>query len=88
MEVTFTVEVLVKGVATKLRETDAPLPRYLLSRSLAGATHRDIERGIISATNGSVITKFFAFYPERKVSLMHWLHYWISRGLLTNFHEF
>lgn len=57
-----------------------PLPRYLVSRSVAGATHKDIARGISLSTNGAAVTKFFAFYPERKVSLSHWLHYWISRG--------
>jgi len=56
------------------------LPRYLVSRSLAGATHKDIARGISLSTNGAAVTKFFAFYPERKVSLSHWLHYWISKG--------
>jgi len=72
--------VLVKGVNTRLRELGVPLPRYLVSRSVAGATHKDIARGISLSTNGAAVTKFFAFYPERKVSLSHWLHYWISRG--------
>ncbi|XP_033212345.1 uncharacterized protein LOC117169944 [Belonocnema kinseyi] len=80
LDVPFSLEVLVKGVATRVREPGAALPRYLKSRSLAGATHRDIERGIHLATNGAAVTKFFAFYPERKVSLSHWLHYWITRG--------
>lgn len=82
LDVPFSLEVLVKGVATKLREPGTPLPRYLQSRSLAGATHKDIERGIHLATNGALGTKFFAFYPERKVSLSHWLHHWMSRGKL------
>ncbi|XP_043281389.1 uncharacterized protein [Venturia canescens] len=80
LDVPFSLEVLVKGVATRLREPGTPLPRYLVSRSLAGATHKDVIRGISLATNGAVITKFFPFYPERNVSLSHWLHYWISRG--------
>lgn len=80
LNIPFSTEVLVKGVGTRTREPGAPLPRYLLRRSLAGSTHKDIARGISLCTNGSVITKFFAFYPERKVSLSHWLHYWISRG--------
>ncbi|KAL0123717.1 hypothetical protein PUN28_005904 [Cardiocondyla obscurior] len=80
LNVSFSLEVLVKGVNTKLRELGVPLPRYLVSRSVAGATHKDIARGISLSTNGAAVTKFFAFYPERKVSLSHWLHYWISRG--------
>lgn len=82
LDVPFSLEVLVKGVATRLREPGTPLPRYLQSRSLAGATHKDIERGIHLATNGALGTKFFAFYPERKVSLSHWLHHWMSRGAI------
>ena len=70
----------MKSVNARLRELGVPLPRYLVSRSVAGATHKDIARGISLSTNGAAVTKFFAFYPERKVSLSHWLHYWISRG--------
>ncbi|CAL7946542.1 unnamed protein product [Xylocopa violacea] len=80
LNVQFSLETLVKGVNTRQREPGTPLPRYLYSRSVAGSTHRDLARGIALGTNGSVITKFFAFYPERKVSLSHWLHYWISKG--------
>lgn len=47
---------------------------------MAGATHKDLARGMSLATSGAVVTKFFAFYPERKISLSHWLHYWISKG--------
>ncbi|XP_012227594.1 uncharacterized protein [Linepithema humile] len=80
LNISFSLEVLVKGVNTRLRELGVSLPRYLVSRSLAGATHKDIARGISLSTNGAAVTKFFAFYPERKVSLSHWLHYWISKG--------
>lgn len=80
----FSLEVLVKGVATRLREPGTPLPRYLVSRSQAGATHNDIIRGLSLATNGAVVSKFFSFYPERAVSLSHWLHYWISKGNFIN----
>ncbi|XP_024883019.1 uncharacterized protein LOC112461844 isoform X2 [Temnothorax curvispinosus] len=80
LNISFSLEVLVKGVNTRLRELGVPLPRYLVSRSVAGATHKDIARGISLSTNGAAVTKFFAFYPERKVSLSHWLHYWISKG--------
>lgn len=80
LNISFSLEVLVKGVNTRLRELGVSLPRYLVSRSVAGATHKDIARGISLSTNGAAVTKFFAFYPERKVSLSHWLHYWISRG--------
>ncbi|XP_076668640.1 uncharacterized protein LOC143369086 [Andrena cerasifolii] len=80
LNVSFSLETLMKGVNTRQREPGTALPRYLLSRSVAGSTHKDLARGIALCTNGSVVTKFFAFYPERKVSLSHWLHYWISRG--------
>lgn len=80
MDVSFSLEVLVKAVGTRLRDLGSPLPQYLMSRSLAGSTHKDIAKGISLSTSGAVITKFFSFYPERKVSLSHWLHYWISKG--------
>ncbi|XP_048515071.1 uncharacterized protein LOC105689586 isoform X2 [Athalia rosae] len=80
LDVAFSLEVLVRGVATRLREPGTPLPRYLMSRSMAGATHKDLARGMSLATSGAVVTKFFGFYPERKISLSHWLQYWISRG--------
>ncbi|KAF3430206.1 hypothetical protein E2986_06624 [Frieseomelitta varia] len=80
LNVPFSLETLIKSVNTRQREPGTPLPRYLYSRSVAGSTHRDLARGIALCTNGSVITKFFAFYPEKKVSLSHWLHYWISKG--------
>ncbi|XP_017889057.1 uncharacterized protein LOC108630335 isoform X1 [Ceratina calcarata] len=80
LNVSFSLETLIKGVNTRQREPGTPLPRYLYSRSVAGSTHNDIARGIALGTNGLAITKFFAFYPERKVSLSHWLHYWISKG--------
>ncbi|XP_046746231.1 uncharacterized protein LOC124411243 isoform X2 [Diprion similis] len=80
LDVAFSLEVLVRGVATRLREPGTPLPRYLMSRSMAGATHKDLARGMSLATSGAVVTKFFAFYPERKISFSHWLHYWISKG--------
>ncbi|XP_015179104.1 PREDICTED: uncharacterized protein LOC107067792 isoform X2 [Polistes dominula] len=80
LKVSFSAEVLVKAVGTRLRDPGSPLPQYLMSRSLAGSTHKDIARGISLSTSGAVITKFFSFYPERKVSLSHWLHYWISKG--------
>lgn len=80
LDVSFSLEVLVKAVGTRLRDLGSPLPQYLMSRSLAGSTHKDIAKGISLSTSGAVITKFFSFYPERKVSLSHWLHYWISKG--------
>lgn len=84
LNVSFSRDTLIKGVNTRQREPGTALPRYLLSRSVAGSTHKDLARGIALCTNGSVVTKFFAFYPERKVSLSHWLHYWISRGMFNN----
>lgn len=74
---------LVKSVATRLRERGSQLPRYLMSRSLAGATHNDIIRGLTLASNGSVVSRFFSFYPERDISLTHWLYYWISKGFVN-----
>ncbi|XP_063990861.1 uncharacterized protein LOC135169628 [Diachasmimorpha longicaudata] len=80
LDVPFSLEVLIKSVATRQREPGSALPKYLVSRSQAGATHKDLIRGLSLSTNGAVITKFFSFYPERAISLSHWLHYWISRG--------
>lgn len=82
------MEVLIKSIATRQRDIGAPLPRYLMSRSMAGATHEDLARGISLATSGAVVTKFFEFYPERKVLLSHWLHYWITKGKIPTVQNF
>lgn len=55
--------------------------RYILSRAVAGCTAADLINGIQMASDGLVTARFFPTYPERAVSLSHWLADWISLGI-------
>ncbi|XP_041984466.1 uncharacterized protein LOC121737017 isoform X2 [Aricia agestis] len=68
------------AVGTRQRANNAPIPRYLLSRAVAGCTAADLVSGIHKASDGLVTARFFPTYPERVVSLSHWLADWISLG--------
>ncbi|XP_072942992.1 uncharacterized protein [Epargyreus clarus] len=74
------LEKINAAVGTRLRANNAPLPRYLLSRSVAGCTAADLVTGIQRASDGLVTARFFPTYPERAMSLSHWLADWISIG--------
>lgn len=74
------IEIINSSVGTRLRANNAPLPRYLLSRAVAGCTAADLVTGIQRASDGLVTARFFPTYPERAVSLSHWLADWISLG--------
>lgn len=56
------------------------MPEYLFSRSLAGATHEDLIRGIDVASQGTLYARFFHLYPERNVCLSRWLASWMKKG--------
>ena len=73
---------------TRLRADTAPLPEYLFSRSWAGSTHKELIKGLQTASNGAVYARFFHFYPDRQVSLSRWLAHWIRKGQLVPFHLF
>jgi len=80
LELDVDLQKAAEAVQTKLRRPDAPLPDYLLSRSLAGCTHADL----ISAVNTTVPqvkARFFPFH-NRSFQLAQWLAGWISRGLV------
>ncbi|CAG4946947.1 unnamed protein product [Colias eurytheme] len=74
------IERINLAVGTRQRANNAPIPRYLLSRSVAGCTAADIVTGIQKASDGLVTARFFPTYPERSLSLSHWLADWISLG--------
>ncbi|CAG9795728.1 unnamed protein product [Diatraea saccharalis] len=74
------IQKINSSVGTRLRANNAPLPRYLLSRAVAGCTAGDIVTGIQRASDGLVTARFFPTYPERAMSLSHWLADWISLG--------
>ncbi|XP_063626585.1 uncharacterized protein LOC134798170 [Cydia splendana] len=74
------IEKINTAVGTRQRANNAPIPRYLLSRSVAGCTAADLVNGIQKASEGLVAARFFPMYPERAVSLSHWLADWISIG--------
>lgn len=67
-------------VPTNFRSNDSPLPEYLLSRSRAGCTHRELILGLHRASEGRVYCRFFSMYPERVVNLYKWLGFWIDQG--------
>lgn len=69
-----------KAVGTRLRKLDAPLPEYLLSRSVAGATHEDIMAAIEQLTKGEVVSRFYPMYPAPPPDLFSWLKDWIEHG--------
>ena len=74
------VDAAIKAVSTKLRDLDAPLPQYLLSRSVAGTTHTDLIKGLNKLSQGNVIGRFFHMFPARDFDLSIWLKYWLSNG--------
>ena len=65
---------------TKLRAENASVSEYLFSRSVAGTTHQDLIDSMEKLTEGQIKGRFFSFYPERNVSLLHWLAKWIQLG--------
>lgn len=67
-------------MGVRLRRDTAPLPEYLFSRSVAGATHHDMIRGLEIVSQGSLFARFFPMYPARNFSLSRWLSYWMIRG--------
>lgn len=71
-----------KSVGTRLRKLDAPLSGYLLSRSVAGATHEDIIAGIQKLTGGRVIGHFYHMHPSPPTDLLAWLREWIDVGVV------
>ncbi|XP_005986799.1 uncharacterized protein LOC102360780 isoform X2 [Latimeria chalumnae] len=80
--ISVTPEIADRCVRTKIRQNDASLPEYLMSRSVAGATHEQLIEGAEKSSSGEVVGKFFSFYPERNVSLTKWLATWIQKGAI------
>ncbi|CAB3257014.1 unnamed protein product [Arctia plantaginis] len=74
------LERIGSAVGTRQRANNAPIPRYLLSRAVAGCTASDLVSGIHRASDGLVTARFFPTYPERAISLSHWLADWITLG--------
>jgi hypothetical protein len=78
LDVPHTAAEVATDVKTRLREEEASLPKYLLSRSSAGATHREL----ISALENhhSVRCRFFHMFPRRRIDISFWLADWIKKG--------
>ncbi|VVC97966.1 unnamed protein product [Leptidea sinapis] len=74
------IERINSEVGTRQRANNAQIPRYILSRSIAGCTAADIVNGLQRASDGLVTARFFPTFPERSMSLSHWLADWISLG--------
>lgn len=56
------------------------LPRYLFHRSIEAYTASDLISCIHKASEGRVSARFFSTYPERAVSITHWLSDWMALG--------
>jgi hypothetical protein len=78
----YVLEKVKETVPTKLRAESAPIPEYLFSRSVAGTSHQDLIDSMTTLTNGEIYSRFFSFYPERQVSLSHWLAHWLGKGVV------
>ncbi|KAK2147563.1 hypothetical protein LSH36_547g04001 [Paralvinella palmiformis] len=65
-----------EAIKTNLRAEAAPVGEYLLSRSMA----EDLISGIRQLTNGAIVGRFFALYPQRDISMLQWLGEWIEKG--------
>ena len=73
---------VARRVDFRQRDSLAPLPEYLMSRSVAGSTQEDLIRGYENVTQGEVSNRFFPFHRPREVCLRHWLIYWMKKGCL------
>jgi len=80
LELDVDLHLAAEAVHTELRRLEAPLPDYLLSRSVAGCTHADL-LSAVSTTVPQVRARFFSFH-NRTFQLAQWLAGWISRGLV------
>jgi len=78
----YVLEKVKETVPTKLRAESAPIPEYLFSRSVAGTSHQDLIDSMTTLTDGEIYSRFFSFYPERQVSLSHWLAHWLGKGVV------
>ena len=74
------IEHVEQAVHTNLRKHGVPLSEYLQARSVAGCTGENIVAGCEEVAGTHVVSKFFAFYPPRKVDLGPWLASWLSQG--------
>lgn len=79
-----TMERVTAAVGTKQRANNAPLCQYLFSRSVAGCCIKSLAAGLHAGSNGTVYSRFFPMWPERCISLSHWLAYWIELGYYIN----
>merc|ERR1712039_31997 len=69
-----------KAVHTNSRKYGVSTSEYLAARSVAGCTGENIVDGCATVAGDKVYSRFFHFYPPRKVNLQQWLADWISQG--------
>ena len=74
---------VARRVGFRQRDSLAALPKYLMSRSVAGSTHEDLITGMENVTQGELSGHFFSFHPPREVCLRHWLIYWMKKGCVS-----
>lgn len=68
-----------QAVRTNSRKYGVSACEYLKARSVAGCTGENIVAGCREVTGGDVVSRFFSFYPPRKVSLQRWLAGWLDK---------
>lgn len=76
----FSVDEVSASIKTRLRAEGSSLPRYIFSRSNAGATHEDLMEAMNSVSQGTICSRFFHLFPRRKLSLCSWLSKWVEKG--------
>ena len=73
-------EQLRQAATIRARAYDAPVPQYLTSRSVAGATAHDLIKDVEKITAGSVRGRLFEMSPARALppgELFRWLEWWL-----------
>jgi len=74
-------DVLSKGIPPRLRDYNAPLGSYLLSRVRAGTIHDDLIDGLRKISGNRIDGFFFQFAKNiTDEDLYHWLAYWMDKG--------
>ena len=74
------IDAAERAVRTNARRYGVAVSEYLAARSVAGCTGENIVGGCDELTRGRVASRFFAFWPPRRVDLHVWLGAWLGQG--------
>jgi len=76
----FDFDRLCAEVRFNRRDERAPLPQYLFSRSVAGMNAAELMENLVRVTSGTIVGRFFPFWPPTSVDVVVWLAHWMARG--------